>query len=556
MGVYFSEEEALRFQCFDYFFYERVSDLRAVQTETERDKVTHSDQRRKQMERFNFSIAAPPDWRALPFSDALGDGMRHSRLPLLQKEPTSVLVYPSHTERTHHFCVWRKKKSSNWNIIKGFHILVGTTEQHQAHLRRLAGTGSWGSNVFFRGSSDVICQVFGTPARIDQHPTTATGRGGLAVQHLGVASARCFCSRVATAASTRNVLVLSPFSSLVSLSLLSFVPNVISFRGEMKKKKDPFLLSLSLSFFLFADLQKCLMGGRFDFASLRILILPWTNSSRGFVEGKGAWGVREVWNQALIAPVFVFNWLLKIMVQRRVLDAGSLERLGLFSQDDTNWRDPVTECVWPSLVTPPSWVVELKWEWDFFFFRSLRELTPLVGLCYKDFHVALNHSSFRKNERNKNGQRNSISDPAKLCQTTAHSSSDESLNHTRKVKGVPARCHKDLQPCRDLAPAGGGSPVCCFHKMNRQIFGECGALGTLNPLTHTHTLLQYKLHSPKVQWNFHNTHTPVYISGHLLPLPHPQLCLPSVCFMPLLCSLSQILQYLCVQQYFNKEYQN
>lgn len=26
--------------------------------------------------------------------------------------------------------------------------------------------------------------------------------------------------------------------------------------------------------------------------------------------------------------------------------------------------------------------------------------------------------------------------------------------------------------------------------------------------------------------------------------------------MPLLCSLSQILQYLCVQQYFNKEYQN
>lgn len=29
-----------------------------------------------------------------------------------------------------------------------------------------------------------------------------------------------------------------------------------------------------------------------------------------------------------------------------------------------------------------------------------------------------------------------------------------------------------------------------------------------------------------------------------------------VCFMPLLCSLSQILQYLCVQQYFNKEYQN
>lgn len=54
------------------------------------------------------------------------------------------------------------------------------------------------------------------------------------------------------------------------------------------------------------------------------------------------------------------------------------------------------------------------------------------------------------------------------------------------------------------------------------------------------------------------THTPVNISDDHLLLPHintPTITI-LVCFMPLLCSLSQILQYLCVQQYFNKEYQN
>lgn len=54
---------------------------------------------------------------------------------------------------------------------------------------------------------------------------------------------------------------------------------------------------------------------------------------------------------------------------------------------------------------------------------------------------------------------------------------------------------------------------------------------------------------------FHITHTPVTINDD-----HPHISTPTitilVCFMPLLCSLSQILQYLCVQQYFNKEYQN
>lgn len=66
------------------------------------------------------------------------------------------------------------------------------------------------------------------------------------------------------------------------------------------------------------------------------------------------------------------------------------------------------------------------------------------------------------------------------------------LNHTlKRWKGVSAGFHKDLQTCSDLAP-WGGSPVCCFSQMNRQMFGECGALESLN--SHTHSLLQYRLH--------------------------------------------------------------
>lgn len=74
--------------------------------------------------------------------------------------------------------------------------------------------------------------------------------------------------------------------------------------------------------------------------------------------------------------------------KRLALDAGSIERLVFFfSQDDTDWRGPVIECVWLSLATPPSQGIGLKWEWvgclqmeDFFL---LRELMPLWGSCSK-----------------------------------------------------------------------------------------------------------------------------------------------------------------------------
>lgn len=93
----------------------------------------------------------------------------------------------------------------------------------------------------------------------------------------------------------------------------------------------------------------------------------------------------------------------------------------------------------------------------------------------------------------KNGQRNSISDPAKRCQTTAHSSSGKSPSepHSEKVE----RCLSWFpQRFANLQRSGtvGGSPVCCFSQMNRQMFGECGALESLN--SHTHSLLQYRLH--------------------------------------------------------------
>lgn len=140
-----------------------------------------------------------------------------------------------------------------------------------------------------RGSSDAICQVFRTSARKNRHRTSATGHRGLAVQHLGVASARGFCSCVATAASTGNVLILSPFSLLVSLILPSCVPNFISPRGTVwtfeKTLFCVFFFFFIYPFYLFAEMPD---GRAVDFASLRILIILWTNSSRGFVEGKGA----------------------------------------------------------------------------------------------------------------------------------------------------------------------------------------------------------------------------------------------------------------------------
>lgn len=86
--------------------------------------------------------------------------------------------------------------------------------------------------------------------------------------------------------------------------------------------------------------------------------------------------------------------------------------------------------------------------------------------------------------------------------------------------------------------------------------------------THTHTpsdaqtCPQLGLHNFSAHITiFHivtHTHPPVNISDNVLFLPHinTSTIIILVCFMPLLCSLSQILQYLCVQQYFNKEYQN
>lgn len=139
-----------------------------------------------------------------------------------------------------------------------------------------------------RGSSIAICQVFGTPARTNRH-------GGLAVQHLGVASARGFCSCVATAASTGNVLILSSFSSLVSLILPSFVPNFISpSKGGVwtfEQTKHFFVWLLFYPFFsIFADSAEMPDGRVVDFASLRIFIIPWTNSSRGFCRREGSGG--------------------------------------------------------------------------------------------------------------------------------------------------------------------------------------------------------------------------------------------------------------------------
>lgn len=133
-----------------------------------------------------------------------------------------------------------------------------------------------------RGSSIAICQVFGTPARTNRH-------SGLAVQHLGVASARGFCSCVATAASTGNVLSLSPFSSLVSLipffcSKLHFPPRRGVY-GHLSKQNTFLCDCFSILFFffsIFADSAEMPDGRAVDFASLRIIIIPWTNSSRGF----------------------------------------------------------------------------------------------------------------------------------------------------------------------------------------------------------------------------------------------------------------------------------
>lgn len=106
---------------------------------------------------------------------------------------------------------------------------------------------------------------------------------------------------------------------------------------------------------------------------------------------------------------------------------------------------------------------------------------------------------------------------------------------------------------------------------DKNIFVECGALENpqdTNKHTHihvpsdAHTCPQLGLHNVSAHITiFHirtDTHAPVTISDNVLFLPHvntPTITI-LVCFMPLLCSLSQILQYLCVQQYFNKEYQN
>lgn len=110
----------------------------------------------------------------------------------------------------------------------------------------------------------------------------------------------------------------------------------------------------------------------------------------------------------------------------------------------------------------------------------------------------------------------------------------------------------------------------CFSEMNRQkhiwwmwCFRKKPSTHThLQTRTHTHThgAPQLDLHNVSAHITiFHiKTHTPVNISDDHLLLPHintPTITI-LVCFMPLLCSLSQILQYLCVQQYFNKEYQN
>ncbi len=105
---------------------------------------------------------------------------------------------------------------------------------------------------------------------------------------------------------------------------------------------------------------------------------------------------------------------------------------------------------------------------------------------------------------------------------------------------------------------------------DKNILGECGALeNPQNTHRDTHTHTPSDAHTSAPQLGLHNvsahitifhitTHTPVNISDDHRLLAHidtPTITI-LVCFMPLLCWLSQILQYLCVQQYFNKEYQN
>lgn len=159
-----------------------------------------------------------------------------------------------------------------------------------------------------QGSSDAICQVFRTSARKNRHRTSATGHRGLAVQHLGVASARGFCSCVATAASTGNVLILSPFSLLVSLILPSCVPNFISPRGTVWT----FRKTLFCDFFFYLSFLPLCWDAWWEGSWFRLapnLDYSVDQFQQGFCRRER--GVREVWKQVVTAFV-VFNWLLKL----------------------------------------------------------------------------------------------------------------------------------------------------------------------------------------------------------------------------------------------------
>lgn len=134
--------------------------------------------------------------------------------------------------------------------------------------------------------------------------------------------------------------------------------------------------------------------------------------------------------------------------------------LCFFSQDDTDWRGPVIECVWLSLATRPSQGVGLKWErvgclqMEVYFL--LRELMPLWGSCSKGGFV-LPLSTVRTSwticrlKSKENGQRDFIGAPPKLFRTTAESWTI----HRLKVTGVSAAALS----CSDLEvwEEGGGA---------------------------------------------------------------------------------------------------
>lgn len=343
------------------------------------------------------------------------------------------------------------------------------------------------------------------------------------------------------------------------------------------------------------------MGGQFIFLPQFNSLLFCGPIPAGVSEKGKGWRAKERIGSGHQQVFFCFVWLLKIMIYKRAGDrvaAGCCTHSnGLdFSQDDKQLEGP-NDWMCLAVIGRPlsSQTDELQLEWvgrlqiEFFW-----KLTALWRSCCEGFHVALKHRSYSVDNLNQidwfrcRPAPLGLRDQSKLCQITAlHSSafvlSQKLLANVSDVRWKAwTRTVSQLQllvmEVNGLYSGatnlqGAGCVTSCTTSSvlvkwtDKNIFGECGALEN-KPSKHKHTHTDLQMHT-RPQLGLHNvsahitifhirTHTPVRISdGHLF-LPHintPTITI-LVCFMPLLCSLSQILQYLCVQQYFNKEYQN